>query len=60
MFVVVIFRRDKEFMVVDGNSNSSDESSQDEEARSGDGREYFLLIDNWYVPGLFICRYPRT
>lgn len=45
------FRENNDFDVVD--SNSSDESSQGE-TRSGDGREYFLLVDNWYVSGFCI------
>ncbi|XP_063361237.1 cystinosin homolog isoform X1 [Cydia amplana] len=40
----VFYRENNDFDVVD--SNSSDESSQGE-TRSGDGREYFLLVDNW-------------
>lgn len=39
------FREGKEFVMV----NSSDESS--EMTSSAEGREYFLLVDSWYVHG---------
>lgn len=37
------FREGKEFVMV----NSSDEGS--DMTSSGEGREYFLLVDSWYV-----------
>lgn len=43
--VINIFREGNDFMIV----KSSDESS--EMTSSGEGSEFFLLVDEWYVPG---------